>query len=95
MSAPGAGTRTKRATTLPTEDHMAKKKGAKKKAGKARAKKLSVKKRTVKDLDASKAKSAKGGATALSSDTRAVKFGSAIKFGSLPTVGGDTFTKIG
>lgn len=74
---------------------MAKKKGAKKKAGKAKAKKLSVKKRTVKDLDARKAKSPKGGATALSSDTRAIKFGSAIKFGTLPSVGiGDTFTKI-
>ena len=49
---------------------MAKKKAAKKKAGKAKAKKLSVKKRTVKDLDARKAKSPKGGATALSSTAR-------------------------
>jgi hypothetical protein len=72
---------------------MAKKKKKAAAKGKARAKKLSVKKRPVKDLDARKAKSAKGGAIGLASDTRAIKFGSAIKFGTLPGPG-DTFVKI-
>ena len=73
---------------------MAKKKSAKRKAVKAKSKKLSVKKRPVKDLDARKAKSAKGGAAGLASDVRALKYDSAaVKFGALPTVT-DTFQKI-
>jgi hypothetical protein len=94
--APWAGARTKRLVQHATgEGHMAKKKGAKKKkTGKARAKKLSVKKRPVKDLDARKAKSAKGGVSSLTAD-KTVKLGSAaVKFGTLPTVS-DTYQKIG
>ena len=71
---------------------MAKKKKKAAAKGKARAKKLSVKKRPVKDLDARKGKSVKGGITGLA-DSRAIKFGSAIKFGTLPGPG-DTFVKI-
>ena len=79
------------------EAHMAKKKkkAAKTKTKAKARKKLSVKKRPVKDLDASKAKGAKGGLGFPGTDAH-VKFGpsAVIKLGGL-SAAGDTYQKIG